>query len=227
MTDWEAWHAAYEDPQSSLSKRLEVVTRRLAEALESLEPVRPRILSLCAGDGRDVVSVLSTRRDVAGRVVLVERDAALAGRAAASAAAAQLTGIEVRCADAGLSASFMDALPVEVLLLCGVFGNVDHDRVRSLVGTVPGLVVPGGFVIWTRGGSAPDRRPEIRRWFAEAGMEEVAFDGDPALYGVGLHRRPRGAPGAGALRAGALPERLFSFESAGLVSPSREGRRRP
>lgn len=213
MTDWSSWHAAYDDPASSLAGRLEVVKRRLVDALDALDAIdanggaRSSILSLCAGEGRDVVAVLSRRRPAVGRVVLVERDPVLARRAVEAARAAQLTSVEVRCADAGRLASFADLLPVDVLVLCGVFGNLAHEDVESVAGMIPLLVAPGGFVLWTRGGSEPDRRPEIRRWFAEAGMHEVAFDGAPAFYGVGLHRRP-----AEAVDVGELPDVLFTFD---------------
>jgi hypothetical protein len=215
VTDWSAWHAAYDDPRSPLAHRLDVVKRRLGDALDALDAsgcVRPSILSLCAGEGRDVVQVLGGRAaSPVGRVLLVERDPALAAHAAASAAAAQLTALEVRCADAGLLASFEDVLPVDVLLLCGVFGNLTPSAVPTVVSAVPSLVAPGGFVLWTRGGSAPDQRPEVRRRFSEAGMEEISFDGAPAPFGVGLHRRASGdrAP---------LPDRLFTF-AAGEEGP--------
>jgi hypothetical protein len=239
MSDWPAWHDAYDDPASSLSKRLEVVKARLGDVLDALDASRPSdacrpsdawrpsdacrpsdafgthpptLLSLCAGEARDVISVLSTRPSAVDRAVLVERDPLLAARAAQSARDARLGNVEVRCADAGLVASFADALPVDVLLLCGVFGNLAHEHVRPVIDTVPRFVSPGGYVLWTRGGSEPDRRPELRSWFVQAGMEEVAFDGAPALYGVGLHRRPFGTPQA---ELPEVPARLFTFESDG------------
>lgn len=232
MTDWPAWHDAYDDPASSLSKRLEVVKARLGDALDALDASRPpdafgtrppTLLSLCAGEARDVVSVLSTRPSAVDRAILVERDPLLAERAERSARDARLSNVEVRCADAGLVTTFADALPADVLLLCGIFGNLAHEDVRSVIDTVPRLVPPGGYVLWTRGGSGPDRRPELRSWFAQAGMEEVAFDGAPAPYGVGLHRRPFGIPNVALPAPPALPARLFMFESDG-ASPSRAGR---
>jgi hypothetical protein len=93
-------------------------------------------------------------------------------------------------------------------MLCGIFGNIEHSAVKSVVDAVPRLVSSGGFVIWTRGGSEPDRRPEIRRWFSSAGLEEVAFEGAPEPYGVGMNRQRR-APAL--LPAARIPGRLFTF----------------
>jgi hypothetical protein len=189
VVDWERWHEAYEDPASDLSRRLEVVRARLSDALDRCGAGDPRLLSLCAGEGRDVLPVLTVHpkgRHVTG--VLVEREPVLADRAVHSARDSGLDNVEVRCADAGDPASFRDQLPVDVLLLCGVFGNIDPSTVHDVVYRVPAMVVPGGSVIWTRGShGAADHRPQVRRWFEEAGIPEISFDGPPATFGVGVN----------------------------------------
>lgn len=208
MTDWVAWHEAYDDPTTSLHRRLGVVRRRFAEALAARAGRPTQVIDLCAGDGRDVIPVLAARQpnpDVTA--VLVERDSVLAARAAAAVRAAHLDGVDVRPADAAVPAACADALPADVLLLCGIFGNIHEADVRTLIAAVPALVVPGGVVIWTRGGSDPDRRPVIRRWFTAAGFDEVSFDGMPGPEGVGVARVPAASDGP----APPLPERLFTF----------------
>jgi hypothetical protein len=206
VTDWHAWHEAYDDPTSSLARRLEVVRRRLTMVLDAARD--QRLLSLCAGDGRDVISVLAARGAASPvSAVLVELDEELSRRAVEAATSCHLEAVEVRCADAGDPASFADHLPVDVLLLSGIFGNIDHAQVRDVIDVVPQMLVEGGFVIWTRGGSDPDRRPEIRSWFDAAGLHEVVFDGAPEAFGVGVNQlvsAPRDAHGP-------LPSRLFTF----------------
>lgn len=206
--DWRRWHDEYEDPGSSLSRRLDVVRARLHEVLDRTTTGRPRLLSLCGGDGRDVVPVLAEHpegRHVRG--VVVELDEELAGRAQDSARAAGLAGLEVRCADAGDPGSFLDSVPTDVLLLCGIFGNIGRSAVRDLIERIPALVSADAHVIWTRGrgDGGDDPRDEVRRWFVDAGMPEISFDGAPETYGVGVNRVPRPAttsPG---------DDRLFTF----------------
>ena len=206
MRDWDEWHEGYEDPSSALARRLAVVKRFLQTALDGLGP-SPAILSLCSGDGRDVIGVLQDRPERVGRAVLVELDGQIASRAARAATDAGLDEVEVRNRDAGALDSFADVVPVDVLMLCGIFGNIEHASVRNVIECASKLVRAGGWVIWTRGGSAPDRRSQIRSWFVDAGFEEIAFAGAPEPYGVGLNRLVRPARGNGD-----PPPKLFSFQ---------------
>jgi hypothetical protein len=209
MRDWLGWYQAYDDPASSLARRLEVVKHQLSGALDAVTATKPVLLSLCAGDGRDVIGVLGARSTpTLVSAVLIEIDPTLARRARKAAADAGLSSVQVRCGDAGDPASFSDVLPADVLMLCGIFGNIEHSAVKSVVDAVPRLIRSGGYVIWTRGGSQPDRRPEIRRWFSSAGLEEVAFEGAPEPYGVGTNRQlRRPAPSPAHEKA----DRLFTF----------------
>lgn len=205
MTDWHAWHADYHDPQSSLSRRLIAVRRRVAESLGDGTQVHG-ILSLCAGDGRDVIPVVAAlppeRRP---EVVLVELDPSLADAARRRAAEVALAA-SVVIADAGRAESWKHTRTPDLLMLCGIFGNVPDADVQRTITAATAIVRPGGRVIWTRGHRAGrDMRPVIRRWFLEAGFEELSFDSEPVGFGVGVHQLV--APDA----AVAVPDRLFSF----------------
>jgi hypothetical protein len=207
MTDWHDWYTAYEDRSTSLSRRLGVVRQRLGELLTGDRPAR-QVLSLCAGDGRDLIPVLA-QLPTARRpdVVLVELDPGLAGSARQQAAAAGVR-LTVVLGDAGRTDTWRTVAPVDLLMLCGIFGNVPDDDVLTTIRCSPGLLNPGGAVIWTRGHrDGADLRPRIRGWFRDAGFDELAFDSEPVGYGVGVHRLRTGAsaPPTG------MPDRLFSF----------------
>jgi hypothetical protein len=211
MKDWVVWHEAYDDPSSSLARRLDVVRRRLGAVLDASAGERRRLLSLCAGDGRDVIPVLAARAAWSlESALLVEWDEELARRATEAASSNGLEEVEVRCADAGNLASFRDVLPVDVLLLCGIFGNIEHEHVEDVIGVLPLLLANGGYVIWTRGASDPDRRPEVRSWFCSSGFAEVSFDGAPETFGVGVNQLVSGLPDA----RRQPPTRLFHFVQA-------------
>jgi hypothetical protein len=207
VKDWVAWHAAYDDPSSPLSARLRCVQSRLSDAIDQTPPGRVSLVSLCAGQGHDVIGVLlrhSRREDV--RAVLVESDECNAGLARRAAAGQGLAQVEVRQADASLVAGFTDVLPADVLLLCGIFGNISDRDIKRTVQAAPALCRTGATVIWTRHRRPPDLTPQIRAWFAAGGFEEIAFD---ALQtSVGASRLIR-APAAGLPRG-----RLFTFRTA-------------
>src|SRR5262249_58533985 len=123
--------------------------------------------SLGAGQGRDVLGVLPGHPrcgDV--HAVLVESDPRNAELARCSAAQAGLTRVEIRQADASLVASFADALPTDVLLLCGIFGNLGAADIEQTVTAAPRLCAAGAAVLWTRHRRPPDLTPRIRAWFA-------------------------------------------------------------
>lgn len=205
--DYAEWHRAYDDPSSQLSRRLRVVQEYLRRAIDD-HPGRIRIVSMCAGEGRDVISVLDghpRRSELSAR--LVELDPRNVAAARAAAAAAGLGQVEVVEGDAANTDAYAGAAPADIILACGVFGNITDGDVRRTVEHLPCLCAPGATVIWTRGWQ-PDRDAAgaIRGWFAESGFEEVAFEAAPDnTYRVGAHRLvapPRAfAPGV----------RLFSF----------------
>jgi len=211
VMDWVTWHAAYDDPSSSLSARLRCVRSHLSDAVDRAPAGRVSLVSLCAGQGHDVIGVLPDhprRRDV--RAVLVESDDRNAGLARQAAAAQGLSQVEVRQADASLVAEFADALPADVLLLCGIFGNISAADIKRTVQAAPALCRAGATVIWTRHRRPPDLTPQVRAWFTESGFEEIAFDalGTNALTSVGVSRLGR-PPVTGQPR-----DRLFTFRAA-------------
>src|SRR5580698_7292952 len=106
--------------------------------------------------------------------------------------------VEVREADATVMATFADALPADVLLLCGIFGNVSDEDIRFTVEAASAMCRPGGTAIWTRHRRPPDLTPQIRAWFAASGFDELAFDAldtENRLMTVGANRLRRAATG--------------------------------
>jgi predicted RNA methylase len=206
MRDWQQWHHSYEDPSSSLSRRLAVVRRHVSDVLQRPRDTPIRALSLCAGDGRDLLPALTGSTHLLESVVLVEKDPMLAQAARQTAAAGQLDRVKVITGDASDPARFSTAWPVDLLLLCGIFGNISDQDIKTTVAATPALLRGEGTVIWTRGSTEPDLRPSVRSWFQQAGLKEVAFDSEPVGYGVGVATR------SPALKAEApLPSQLFRF----------------
>lgn len=193
MTDWRVWHEGYDDPASPLSVRLRAVQDEIRAYLASARPGPLRVASACSGLGLDLLGALEghpRRGDVTGR--LVELDPELAARSAQLLHEAGLEGLEVVCGDAGRTEAFAPAVPVDLLLLCGVFGNVTDEDLRTTVANASRLCAPGATVVWTRHRRAPDLTPAIRQWWREAGFEEQSFvSPGPDSPSVGVARLVR------------------------------------
>jgi hypothetical protein len=93
---------------------------------------------------------------------------------------------------------------VDVVMVCGILGNIDHAAVADTVRAVPAIVVSGGLAVAV---CPLIRRPELRCWFIDAGMPEVSFDGEPEPYGVGVNVVSDHV-------ATMPPGRLFTFRTA-------------
>jgi hypothetical protein len=183
--DWHAWHRAYDDGASALSLRLGIVQRCIADALDAAPAGPVTAISMCAGEGRDLLGVLAVHPrapDVHAR--LVELDPQLASAAREQAPAR----VEVLVADAGISDAYEDAVPASLVLVCGVFGNVTDDDIARTVSHLPMLCAPGARVVWTRHRRPPDITPFVRQRFAAAGFAEVAFHAlTDSFSTVGVH----------------------------------------
>jgi hypothetical protein len=190
MTDWDSWHADYGDASSLLSERLRLVQRHIADWLDASAPTPVTVLSSCAGDGRDLLEVLEDRSD-ANRVTatLIEADTRNATRATDHIDRLNLSNVEVRCTDAGSGNAYLGAVPADLVLLCGIFGNIADNDVHRTIAATSQLCNQDAVVIWTRHRQDPDLTPRIRKWFREHGFEEEHFDApDHAIYSVGVHR---------------------------------------
>ncbi|MEU5884845.1 class I SAM-dependent methyltransferase family protein [Spirillospora sp. NPDC047279] len=188
--DWAAWHGSYDDPASALARRLHTVRQRVGEVLDRA-PQGPVIaVSLCAGQGRDLLDVLARhprRDDVAARLVeLDERNVRLAR---AMIDAADLVNVEAVAGDASRTDAYAGAVPADLVLVCGVFGNLADADVERTISLLPQLCAEGAHVVWTRNRQPPDLTPHVRRWFEKHGFEQV-WSSPPgeSAYSVGVHR---------------------------------------
>jgi hypothetical protein len=138
-----------------------------------------RVLSVCSGDGRDILGVLAEREDrerVSG--VLLELHEGVAANARQRIDELGLADrFEVRTVDAGRSDSYVDAVPADIVLLVGIFGNIQPPEIKALIDTVPQFAQPGALVLWSRGRSAPGggRTNELAGWLREAGCTEISI----------------------------------------------------
>lgn len=187
--DWQTWHDDYDSPGSPLARRLRVVQQRIQAILDHSPPGPLRAISMCAGQGRDLLGVLAghpRRADVRAR--LVELDAGNAAAAARAVSDGGLNQVEVVTADAALTDHYRGMVPADLVLACGVFGNISDEDIERTIDSCSQLCRTGGSVVWTRHRKAPDLVPLICGWFEERGFERQWVSEPDAGFGVGVHR---------------------------------------
>ena len=188
--DWQAWHEAYADETSPLSRRLRLVQRHIDSWLDDRHGEALTVVSACAGQGHDLLGVLTIRADANRvRATLLEYDERNVAAARAKVDDAALRNVAVVRANAGDRAAYVGAVPADLVLMAGVFGNISDVDVHRTISALPELCAAGAIVIWTRTRRAPDLTPAVRRWLADAGFAEQAFHAPAdALFSVGVHR---------------------------------------
>jgi hypothetical protein len=189
-----------------LARRLGAVQTCVADALDSALPGQIRAISMCAGQGRDLLPVLANHRrgrDVAAR--LVELDPGNVAVAWQYASDAQLDRVDVVAGDAGVTDAYEGMAPADLVLVCGVFGNITDADIARTVSYLPALCAADATVVWTRHRREPDLVPQMCQWFTDQQFELVWLSNPGAGFGAGAHRfagRPRPLP---------REERIFTF----------------
>jgi ubiquinone/menaquinone biosynthesis C-methylase UbiE len=187
--DWSAWHDQYDVADSSMARRLHTVQGQILAALSRAPAGEVKVVSLCAGDGRDLLDVLADhprRDDVRAR--LVELDPRNTAAAQERADRAGLRQVEIVTGDASLLDHYTDMVPADLVLVCGVFGNITDPDIGRTIAACKQLCMSGGTVIWTRHRRAPDRVPRICDWFETQGFELRWLSAVEDGFGVGVHR---------------------------------------
>jgi hypothetical protein len=214
QVNWNSWHDAYDNPDSWQSRRLVTVRERIRSALDAAPPGPLTVLSMVAGQGRDLIPERAAhprRDDVTAR--LVELDAHNTDAAREAAREAGLSGVEVVTGDAALTDHYARSAPADLVLICGLFVHIVDEDVLRVVRHAPALTKRGGRAIWTRDHGEPDLVPQIYDWFDEEGFEKVWATGAEVLHAVHEHRSLRDPV---PLPAGA---KLFTFVGIRALRP--------
>ena len=149
--DWHNWHNAY-DQNPALKKRLVLVRKHLSRCLDRSAPGEIRIISVCAGDGRDILRTLADhKRRADARAHLVELDPKLVADGRNACAALELlSNIDFMNEDATDPRSYRGAAPANVVMMCGMLGLVDLAELPNVVRAMQALCAHNGHVVWTR-----------------------------------------------------------------------------
>lgn len=132
----------------------------------------------------DVLPDHPRRDDVQARLVELDpRNTAFARERARG-----LPQVQIVTGDAALIDQYNGLAPADVVLVCGVFGNISDEDIERTIDACPQLCRTGATLIWTRHREDPDLVPQICDWFESRGFEQVWISDPDAGFGVGVHR---------------------------------------
>jgi ubiquinone/menaquinone biosynthesis C-methylase UbiE len=149
--NWSGWpELAYQRP--NYRERLRVVQEQLAECLDQAPHNPLRLLSICAGDGRDVIGVLqSHRRREDVEAYLVELNGQSVSEGVKNVRGSGLENVvKFIHADATEYSTYKNLAPCDIVLICGVWGHVTANERANLIHALALFCKPSGKVIWTR-----------------------------------------------------------------------------
>jgi hypothetical protein len=193
---WSGWPGkAY--ARSGYHQRLSAVQTHLSQCLDSAPGGEVRIVSICAGDGRDVIGVVESHRrrnEITAWLVELNRHSVSVGVRRATSA-----GLEERVrylnADATIYETYRNVWPSDIVLVCGVWGHVPVCDRMPLVRAIAGLCKSGSSVIWTRGVSRGHAHLQaIQSLFADSDWNEVRLSITPDRKWAAATYRYVGAP---------------------------------
>lgn len=172
---WYHWHAHYDELHSADTDRLEVVQELLIHALDHAPPGSLTAVSACSGQGRDLLPVLIHHpRGPDVSALMLELDPLNAEFLTAALGSTSLVRVEVVVADAGHTDAYIGTVPADLVLLCGVFANIDLANASRTVDAATALCRPGGTVVWSSYGARVSEADEVIALFETSGFERIA-----------------------------------------------------
>ena len=189
--DWKGWHAIYDRP-SGANSRLLAVQNAVSECLTLLPAGPVKLLSIFAGDGRDIIPVVAEsvrRNEVNCQFIEINEALVRAGRQRAEEHGMS-DKMQFKCADATSAQSYTGSVPVDCVLASGVFGNLLPEDVLRCIKALTGMLKTGGFLVWTRSRCAGSGELGIAR--IQAALQDQGFveriSGGPAKFLVASHQ---------------------------------------
>jgi hypothetical protein len=129
-----------------------LVRKHLSKCLDRSAPGEVRVISVCAGDGRDILNTLADHERLAdARVRLVELDPNLVADGKNACRNLKLAShVEFVNGDATDPGSYRAVAPASIVVMCGMLGLVELGELPNVVRAMQALCANGGHVVWTR-----------------------------------------------------------------------------
>lgn len=129
-----------------------MIRSQIAEALQECPEGPLKVISLCSGDGRDLLDVLPghPRRADASCFLIDRNPEAIADAKETVRTCGLENQVTCFCGDAALLEHCADFVPADLIIVSGVFAHLTLLDAGKLIAALPMLCRPGAFVLWNR-----------------------------------------------------------------------------
>jgi hypothetical protein len=190
--DWYRWHDSYDELGSPMTAVLADTQNVIEQTLDDAAPGTIRLLSMAAGQSRELIPVLVTHpRGADVSAVLIEYDHRNTDFAEGALQSAALEKVAVVTGDAGTSDSYEAGVPADVILCCGLFEHLSDTDTRQLVQAMPMLCADGAAVVYSH--PDPVQRELLENHFRSSGFALTPTSPGNHVVGVATlvaHPRP-------------------------------------
>jgi hypothetical protein len=178
--DWAKWHDNYK-VSPALKERLSIVRKHLSKCCISLPKGSIKIISICSGDGRDLLGLMEyhpRKQDVSALLVENNEELVDTGRKSIHEAGFE-TQLKLVLSDATLFSTYDNYCPANIVLFSGVFGNVRVEETPNIIRNLRSLCNTDSYIIWTRHCRVNNGLKHIefiRNQFTENDFEETYYE---------------------------------------------------
>lgn len=173
---WTEWHEnAYNNTNSLAYQRTEIVKNLINKYLYEINK-NVVIVSIGAGQGRDILSVLKERKDN-NRIFtyLIDTDMECLDYAKNYAEKNNIINVNVVNIDGSLTENYKDIPKADLIIFCGMMNQKNTEEVKSLANNMKFLCNEDAQIIWSRHGYDEDYSTSFRNVFNENFYKELDF----------------------------------------------------
>jgi len=173
---WTEWHEeAYNDINSLPYQRTEIVKDLINKYLSEIDK-NIVVISIGAGQSRDILPVLIGRKDN-DRITtyLIDTDIECLNYAKNYAKDNNIINVHIVDMDGSLVKNYKDIPKADLIIFCGMMTQKNTDEVKNLANNIKLICNEDAQIIWSRHGYDGDYSTPFRNVFNENSYKELDF----------------------------------------------------
>jgi 2-polyprenyl-3-methyl-5-hydroxy-6-metoxy-1,4-benzoquinol methylase len=145
-TNWRFWNNEYNDKHSDLNKRLDVIKNNILTCFKELD--NPNILSICSGQGRDILETILDNNIKYNNILLIDIDQDSINVAQEYISNNNMSRIITKTLDAGFIKNYNN-FRADLLLAVGFFGHLSFSDIENTIIKIKQLINNNSYIVWS------------------------------------------------------------------------------